>query len=476
MPTFRLDQEPWIPVVRRDGSAEELSLTAVFKEADQIASLGGSPVEAISISRFLLAIVHLVDTPTSLDNWRKLWEDRAGLMNRCVSYVQQQKDTWDLFHSGHPFGQLPEQDKTQNPAHILVYEAARKNNPVHADHRLTEAPLPVRPSVLARGMIATNAYAGSSGGGYRSGPLCMRTTALLEGGDLAQTLLLNLIVQDTEPLPFDWTTYGRSVPPTDLDIVRRYLWHSRSVRLLPEDGGSVRGIMLAPGNEMPEDQRKSDPMIAFRLDSKGKEYVPLRLEPARVLWRSAHVLLNWHQDARRLAGLDQLNRLCTRRYISDEALISLRVCAVAGDAQGPSTDLWRDETLPFGLAVIRSEERFATLQRAVQSAEEKASDTRRRIYSFAARYLQNGAESKPDRADVGKLADELSPDLHDYWSVLAPMGERIACDGFDEKRWAELLEAASESAFNKAIERLPADARRFRAQYARTPAKEKAAV
>jgi hypothetical protein len=226
-------------------------------------------------------------------------------------------------------------------------------------------------------------------------------------------------------------------------------------------------MMLAPGNEMPESERTEDPMVVMRKDSKGTNYVPLRLDVGRALWRSAHVLLNWHEDVKRLGAIDQLHRLARRGYISVDQQVSMRVCGVAGEAQGPSSELWRDETLPFGFSVISDEKRYSELVRAVGAAEEAASSTRKRIYSFAARYLQNGADSSPDKENVGRLSDELSPDLVDFWAPLAPAGERIACDGFDETTWSALLRKASEDAIRRAIDRLPPDARRYRAEYAR---------
>jgi hypothetical protein len=149
----------------------------------------------------------------------------------------------------------------------------------------------------------------------------------------------------------------------------------------------------------------------------------------------------------------------------------MRVCGVAGDAQGPSSELWRDETLPFGISVVSDENRYSELVRAISAAEEAARSTRKRIYSFAARYLQNGAASTPDKEDVGRLSNELSPDLVDFWAVLASAGERIACDGFDETEWSVSIKRASENSFRRAIDRLPPDTRRYRAEFARKTTK-----
>jgi hypothetical protein len=214
-------------------------------------------------------------------------------------------------------------------------------------------------------------------------------------------------------------------------------------------------------------------MIVMRKDSKGAKYVPLRLEAGRALWRSAHVLLSWQEDVKRLGAIDQLHRLVRRGAIPTDQPVSIRVCGVAGDAQGPSSELWRDETLPFGFSVVSDEKRYSELVRAVSAAAKAADSTRESIRSFAARYLQSGADSK---AKVYRLSDELSSDLVDFWASLAPEGERIACDGFDETAWSVLLGTASKETIRRAIDRLAPDARRYRAEFARPEKQKKGAA
>lgn len=475
MASFRLDQEPWIPVVRTNGVAFDVSLVDVFIGAHRIAGLGGSPLEAAALTRFLLAIAHLTETPTRLDGWARLWQARADFMRRCAQYVASQAGAWDLFDAKRPFGQDPGLQKTNNPAHLLIYEAARKNNAVFLDHSIESLPRPIPAPALARGLITVNAYAGSSGGGYRSGPLAMRLVLTLAGRTLDETLLLNLITQSAAPAAYDWRLHGRQRPHDGLpDLARRYLWTSRRVRLVPAAGQVGADVMrLAPGDEMPETERSEDPMVVMRTDAKGESYVPLRLEAGRALWRWAHVLLNWHDQLRPLAVVSQLHKLVRRGLVPGTQPVSARVCGVAGGAKGPSTVLWRDEALPLGLSVVADERRFAQLARAVTDAEEGASSTRKRIYSFASRYLLNGAGSAPNKVETRRLADELSPDLNDYWAILAPAGERIACDGFDEVAWSRLIKSASAEAFRHAVNRLAPDARRHRAEYAQPAARKK---
>src|SRR5262249_11393843 len=151
----------------------------------------------------------------------------------------------------------------------------------------------------------------------------------------------------------------------------------------------------------------------------------------------------------------------------------MRVCAVAGDAQGPSSELWRDETLPFGLSVISDEGRYSKLLKAVTAAEDASKFTRKRIYAFASRYLPDRADSAPDKDNIGRLSEELSPNLVDFWCALGPQGERIACDGYDETRWSGLLTEAAENTVRRAIDRLPPNARRYRAEFMRATRQKK---
>lgn len=470
MATFRLDCEPWIPILRVDGTSVEVSLTEVFTKAGEISELDGTPLEVAAITRFLLAICHLTETPTSLNGWHTLWTQRASYMKRCADYVENHSSVWDLFNPKLPFGQEPGLEKTLNPAHILVYEAARKNNLVLADHSIEDLPARIRASKLARGLITTNAYAGSSGGGYRSGPLAMRSVAVLCGSTLDETLLLNLLVQSQQPSEFEWTEYGHlSKHDFPQDIVHRYLWTSRRVLLNPEPShASARTMLLAPGNEMSEVERRLDPMVVQRRDAKGTDLVPLRLEADRALWRNAHVILSANDQQPGLECLKQLSRLANRGLIPLEAPVYIRVCAVAGDAQGPSSELWRDERLPFGLSILIKDDLFARVVRAVEYAEKNAQNLRKRIYGFCLRYIKDGADSTPDKTDISRLSDELAPNLTAYWSRLAQYGERIACDDFDEETWKKLVNDATNAAFRCAVHRLPPTSRRFRAEFART--------
>jgi CRISPR system Cascade subunit CasA len=132
MATFRLDREPWIPVVHSTGTEAEVNLVDVFDQAASIRSLSGTPLEVAAILRLLLAISHLTETPANLARWGELWQDRAVFMKRCAAYVRDQGEVWDLFHSSRPFLQ----DKRLT---VLTGE-------------------PVEPTFLSRGKVGADAF------------------------------------------------------------------------------------------------------------------------------------------------------------------------------------------------------------------------------------------------------------------------------------------------------------------------------
>ena len=66
-------------------------------------ALAGNPLEVAAITRMLLAIAHVTETPVDLARWGELWRDRSNFMKQLAIYVREQGDVWDLFHPDHPF-------------------------------------------------------------------------------------------------------------------------------------------------------------------------------------------------------------------------------------------------------------------------------------------------------------------------------------------------------------------------------------
>ncbi|WP_282701206.1 type I-E CRISPR-associated protein Cse1/CasA, partial [Streptomyces sp. CC219B] len=77
MPSFDLASRPWIGVLRRDGSQDELSLRQVFEQAGELRRVTGEPAtQEFALVRLLLAVAHdALDGPGDVEEWAQLWED-----------------------------------------------------------------------------------------------------------------------------------------------------------------------------------------------------------------------------------------------------------------------------------------------------------------------------------------------------------------------------------------------------------------
>lgn len=77
VPLFDLTDQPWIGVLKRDGTQAELSLRQVFAQAGDVRRIVGDlPTQEFALVRLLLAIVHdTLDGPEDIDQWGELWAD-----------------------------------------------------------------------------------------------------------------------------------------------------------------------------------------------------------------------------------------------------------------------------------------------------------------------------------------------------------------------------------------------------------------
>lgn len=484
MPSFRLDTEPWIPVVGTDGSSLEVSLTEVFSQLESLSRIVGSPLEAASILRLLLGIAHAATKPDNFEAWRFYWENRNEFACKCIAYIEEHA-VWDLFDEDRPFVQdsrLREfvDGAIDKPIEPTFLNGSKLGTDAFISHASISSTA-ISASAAVRALLTTHSFSvGGTGtpnplipkrsGAYdkysSSGLLAQSLVVIAEGQTLMQTILLNLLSNVNIGTPgweFPLVVSNTGVPCDG--IVDRFTRPAVCALLLPNSDGLVSRAIVTIGPKFDEGDVLDDPMIP-RVRS-NERFLQYKLDRSKALWRSAHVLLAVHE--RPLELIAHLRRLA-ERGILEGCAVSLRLLGICGEPGKVKHYLWRDELLPIGLSVLLDSSggrKLLELERAVTTAEDKAAETRKRIYSFAARYLQDGSDVAPDKREIGRLADELSPDLNDYWSMLGPAGERIACDDFDENAWHDLIKRASEVAFQKAVDRLPPDARRFRAQFSR---------
>ena len=327
---YNLLDEEWIPVLLTDGGVEKVGILKAFERAYDIEDLACElPTQKIAIQRVLLAICYRVVSLEDEEDWGDLW--RAGLPMEAIRvYLEKWRDRFYLFGGRHPFMQAPDLRTPKDAVSGLEKIVADVPNGEQLfTTRHGRALSRITPAEAAVWVIHTQAYdpAGirsgavgddgmKKGKGYSIGPAwCGQTGAVwLRGGNLEETLMLNLVPADvgylqgpspqSDEAACTWESeavetavrrdYSRegNPAPNGIGIPRLLTWHSRRMRLHGDRDG-VTGVVLAQGDKLgPQNMQRFEPMSLWRYSQpqskKFKEhvYMPAKHEPGRAFWRN----------------------------------------------------------------------------------------------------------------------------------------------------------------------------------------------
>jgi len=418
-PSFDLTRRPWLPVLYDNGGEGLLSLTEVFQQAHRLRRLVGDvPTQEFALLRLLLAILHdAVEGPDDIDEWTELWEE--GLpTDRITAYLERHRDRFDLLHPQAPFLQTAELRTAGDEVFSLDRIVADVPNGTlfftmraHGVERLDFAE-------AARWLVHAHAFDTS---GIKSGavgdPRVKKGKVypqgvgwagnlggvFVEGDDLRETLLLNLIAFDTDNLRIDpardlpaWRQEPRGPQQLDeIELSRRpaglrdlYTWQSRRIRL-HFDADGVYGVVLAYGDSLsPHNKHVHEPMTAWRRSPAQEKklrlaqvYLPREHDPSRSAWRGLGALVagraegtEQREEAAAIVRpriLDWVARLTVEGPLPDDFLIRARlVGAVYGTQQSVIDDMVDDAvTMPIVLLHERNKELGQTAIDAVADAE-----------------------------------------------------------------------------------------------------------
>ncbi|WP_150244218.1 type I-E CRISPR-associated protein Cse1/CasA [Nocardiopsis quinghaiensis] len=420
--SFDLISRSWIPVQRLDGGEAALSLAEVFEQAPDIRRLVGDvPTQDFALLRLLLAILHdAVEGPGDVDEWEELWEDGIPA-DRVRAYLSEHRDRFDLLHPATPFLQVADlrtgkgEHSPPDPIVADVPNNARFfTMRAHGAERLTFAE-------AARWLLHAHAYdtsgikSGAVGdprlkGGkvYPQGVGWVGNLGgvYVEGDDLQQTLLLNLVASGEQSLNLrtdaakDAPAWRRpqntAEPLAGAEAETRphglrdlYTWQSRRIRL-HHDGEGVHGVLLAYGDPLTaRNKHQREPMTAWRRspaqEKKLREapvYLPREHDPARSAWRGLGALVTGYargaeqrQEAAKIVRpriLDWIALLAFENLLSKDFLVRARIVgAVYGTQQSVIDEIVDDAVaMPVVLLHDRDGALARTAVDAVTDAEE----------------------------------------------------------------------------------------------------------
>ncbi|GAA0966152.1 type I-E CRISPR-associated protein Cse1/CasA [Acrocarpospora macrocephala] len=335
--SFDLTRRPWLPVQYKSGAEGELSLQDVFARAGELRRLVGDiPTQEFALLRLLLAILHdAIDGPCDLDDWQELWEN--GLPADVITGYLDGSDRFDLLHPTRPFFQTAGLNTATGEVSSLDRIVADVPNGAPFFTMRARGTQRLGFAEAARWLVHAHAFdtsgikTGAVGdprvkGGkvYPQGVAWAGTLGgvLVEGKDLRETLLLNLVAFDTDNLRIDSENdrpaWRRPCPgpsqAAPLELSKRpagmrdlYTWQSRRIRLA-YDAQGVYGVILAYGDPLAAHNRhQHEPMTGWRRSAAQEKklglaqvYLPREHDPSRSAWRGLGALI-----AGRAQGADQ---------------------------------------------------------------------------------------------------------------------------------------------------------------------------
>ncbi|MFH9862345.1 type I-E CRISPR-associated protein Cse1/CasA [Streptomyces sp. NPDC017202] len=410
IPLFDLTDQPWIGVLRRDGTQAELSLREVFAQADDVRRIVGDlPTQEFALLRLLLAVAHdALDGPDDIEQWGELWADPECFAG-VGAYLDTHRQRFDLLHPVTPFFQTA----GLRTAKDEVFSLARIVADVPNGEPFFTARMPTVERLsfaeAARWVVHAHAYdtsgikSGAVGDdrvkGGRVYPLGTGWAGALggvfaEGDTLRKTLLLNLVAADTDALewmPGDRPAWRREpCPPGGAErsptgVRDLYTWQTRRLRLHHDEEG-VTGVVLGYGDPLaPRNMHRHEPMTAWRRSlaqekklRRSPVYLPREHDPARSAWRGVASLVADRSESvqggeaapyLRPGVLEWVARLVTEGELPRGSLIRARVVGTRYGKNQSVVDEVVDDHVTMPVVLLHRQDRVCARQ-AISAAED----------------------------------------------------------------------------------------------------------
>lgn len=464
---FNLIDEPWIIVLDNTARAQQVSILELFERADQFAAIGGEvPTQVFAITRLLLAFLHrALDGPADQEQWLQLWEAEKLPMERIRLYANQVRNRFGLFDPVAPFYQVADLHTANNTLSGLEKIVADlPNGEPFFTTRSAASVACLGPAEAARWLVHVHAFDPS---GIKSGAVGDPTVKnnrgypigtgwsgqiggiLVEGNNLRETLVLNLISRDVG-------TYVRigvadDIPPWERDpdgpawqqrpprgTVDLYTWQTRRVRLAGDRDGVI-GVVLANGDKIePQNRHGLEPHSAWRYNEpqtkkhKTLVYMPLAHDPNRSMWRGLDALLPATSGRRHASGsqprpflapgvLQWISDLAGQGHLPDNYTPGIRVVGAKYGTQNATFSEIIDDQLPLSVRVLREDQPDAV--RAAVGAVEDSDAVAFDVWRLAENVAQAaGAEPKSGAGDAARelLYGALEEPYRRWVSALVP--------------------------------------------------------
>ena len=414
-PRFDLLVEPWIPVRYLDGTTADVSLRAIFADAERIRELGGElPTQTFALLRLLLAVLYRAsyDEEHNLwhDDWATWWTEGLPL-DDINDYLDEFADRFDLLHPDRPFFQVAGLHTAKGEVKDtapLILDLPSNNRLFTTRSGADSMRLPfaeaARWLVNAQAFDASGIKSGAVGDdrvkGGKGYPIGLAWAGLLggvfaEGSDLRETLLLNFVTPGqgidadgrTDLPPWedeDADTAAERAGLVPTGPVRLFTWQSRRIRLIPE-GDRVIGCVVANGDALtPQNRQNHEPLTGWRYSEPQSKkagmptFMPREHQAGRAFWRGVGAILPGVAGSQKVKDAKKIDR---DRFISppvaqaaagrmhelgENRRISLRAVGVLYGSNNSVVDEVIDDRVVVAMALLNGD--YAMLAAIAESA------------------------------------------------------------------------------------------------------------
>ncbi|NLE80255.1 MAG: type I-E CRISPR-associated protein Cse1/CasA, partial [Rhodococcus sp.] len=401
-----------------DGGHAELPLSEVLARAHEVREIVGEiPTQTFALTRLLLAICYRAldnaEDPVA-EQWRALWQMSELPADAFDDYLDAFSHRFDLLHPETPFFQVAGLSTAKGELgglerliadvpnghqyfttrggraldRISFAEAARWLVHAHA----------FDPSGIKSGAVGDDRVKGGKGYPIGTGWCGALGGLLLEGRNLRETLLINMVPHDLhrsvfaadDDLPV-WerdpltAAVERPTDPAPRGPLELLTWQSRRIRLGFDDHG-VTAVLIANGDPTaPQNMHRLETMTAWRRspaqEKARKEalvYMPRTHDPERALWRGLASLLPAHESTGSPSALpsrtiDWISHLTDSAILEPDYFLHTRALGIAYGSQNAVVDELVDDTVDFRVILASERDRrFGALAVDAVAAVEQA--------------------------------------------------------------------------------------------------------